>query len=105
MHFYNDMYGLDFTSIEPNDQGQRSLGNATFEPGRSAINFTYVFNSWLVSGRSRSKCFPASGCGFQYAFHQEYGGEEGKMVPQMKILNMDMTMHLMLVSNRVLPSN
>ena len=23
MQFYKDMYGLDFTSIEPNDQGQR----------------------------------------------------------------------------------
>ena len=49
MRFYKDMYGLDFTSIEPNDQGQRILGNATFEPSRIPINLTYVFNSWLVS--------------------------------------------------------
>ena len=48
MHFFKDMYGLDFTSIELNDQGQRILGNATFEPTFSQFNFTYVFNSWLV---------------------------------------------------------
>ena len=86
MRFYNDMYGLDFTSIEPNNQGQRVLGNATFEPIRSPFNYTYVFNNWLVSGRTRTKCFPADGGGFQVRFtgpvivHGEYGGEEGKLV-------------------------
>ena len=50
MHFFKDMYGLDFTSVEPNDQGQKILGNATFEPRKNAFNLTYVFNSWLVSG-------------------------------------------------------
>ena len=86
MQFFKDMYGLDFTSVEPNDQGQRILGNATFEPGRSPFNLTYVFNSWLVSGRSRTKCFPAQAGGFRVRFsgpimlHGEYGGEEGKLV-------------------------
>ena len=86
MRFYKDMYGLDFTNIEPNDQGQRSLGNATFEPGMSPFNFTYVFNSWLVSGRTKTKCFPAQAGGFRVRFsgpmmlHGEYGGEEGKLV-------------------------
>ena len=45
MGFFEDMYGLDVTSIEPNEQGQRILGNATFEPNLSSFNFTYVFNS------------------------------------------------------------
>ena len=86
MQFYNDMYGLDFTNIEPSDQEQIILGNVTFQPTRSAINFTYVFNSWLVSGRTKTKCFPAEGGGFQVRFtgpmmlHGEYGGEEGKPV-------------------------
>ena len=86
LQFYKDMYGLDFTSVEPNDQGQRILGNATFEPNRLVFNFTFVFNSWLVSGRPRTKCFPAQGGGFQVRFsgpmmlHGEYGGEEGKLV-------------------------
>ena len=42
MRFFNDMYGLDFTSIEPNEQGQRILGNARFEPTFVPFNFTYV---------------------------------------------------------------
>ena len=75
------MYGLDFTNIEPNDQGQRILGNATFEPGRSVFNLKYVFNTW-----SRTKCFPAESGGFEVRFsgpmllYGEYGGEEGKLV-------------------------
>ena len=86
MRFFNDMYGLDFTSIEPNDQGQRILGNARFEPTFVPFNFTYVFNSWLVSGRQKTKCFPVSNGGYWVHFsgpmllHGEYGGEEGKLV-------------------------
>ena len=86
MQFFKDMYGLNFTSVEPNDQGQRILGNATFQPDKVVFNFTYVFNSWLVSGRSRTKCFPAEGGGFRVRFsgpmmlHGEYGGDEGKLV-------------------------
>ena len=74
------------TSVEPNDQEQRILGNATFEPRKNAFNLTYAFNSWLVSGRTRTKCFPAEGGGFRVRFsgqmmlHGEYGGEEGKPV-------------------------
>ena len=68
MRLYNDMYGLDFTHIEPNDQGQRTLGNATFEPYRLVFNLTYVFNSWLVNGRTRTKCFPAASGGFGVHF-------------------------------------
>ena len=68
MRFYKDMYGLDFTSIEPNDQGQRILGNATFEPSRIPINLTYVFNNLLVSGQPNTKCFPASAGGFWVPF-------------------------------------
>ena len=44
--------------------------------------------TWLVSGRSRTKCFPAQGgdfigCAFQVhamMLHGEYGGEEEKLV-------------------------
>ena len=86
MRFYKDVYGLDFTNIEPNGQEQRILGNATFQPNRSPINVTYVFNNWLVSGQPRSKCFSAEYGGFWVHFsgpmllHGEYGGEEGKLV-------------------------
>ena len=32
MRFYIDMYGLDFTNIEPKDQEQRILGMQHFNP-------------------------------------------------------------------------
>ena len=111
MRFFNDMYGLDFTSIEPNEQGQRILGNARFEPTFVPFNFTYVFNSWLVSGRQKTKCFPASNGGFGYTFQVQCCFMENMVekkenwFQQMKIFCMNRTMFLMLVSNRDLPSN
>ena len=86
MQFFSDTYGLDFTNIEPNKQGQRTLGNATFEPFTLPYNLTFVFNSWLVNGRARTRCFPAGNGGYHIRFtgtmmlHGEYGGEEGKLV-------------------------
>ena len=67
MRLFRDTYGLDFTNIEPNEQGQRSLGNATFEL-MNPFNFTYVYNSWLVNGRAKTRCFPVGGCGFHVRF-------------------------------------
>ena len=86
MQFFSDTYGLDFTNIEPNEQGQRTLGNATMEPFTIPYNFTFVFNSWLVNGRARTRCFPVGEGGYHVRFtgtmmlHGEYGGEEGKLV-------------------------
>ena len=85
MQFFRDTYGLDFTNIEPNEQGQRTLGNATFEPVMLPFNFTYVHNSWLVNGRAKTRCFPAGEGGFHIRFtgtmmlHGEYGGIEGAL--------------------------
>ena len=56
MQFFNDTYGLDFTNIQPNQQRQRVLGNATFEPFMFSINNTYVFNSWLLNGKTKTRC-------------------------------------------------
>ena len=86
MQFFNDTYGLDFTNIEPNKQGQRTLGNATMEPFTIPYNFTFVFNSWLVNGRAKTRCFPVGDGGYHVRFtgpmmlHGEYGGEVGKLV-------------------------
>ena len=85
MQFFRDTYGLDFINIEPNEQGQRILGNATFEPVMLPFNFTLVYNSWLVNGRARTRCFPVGVGGFRIRFtgammlHGEYGGEEGAL--------------------------
>ena len=86
MQFFSDTYGLDFTNIDPNEQGQRTLGNATMEPIMLPYNFTFVFNSWLVNGRARTRCFPVGYGGYHVRFtspmmlHGEYGGEEGRLV-------------------------
>ena len=88
MQFFHDNFGLDFTNIEPNELGQRILGNATFEPFMYPFNWTYVHNSWLVNGRAKTRCFPAAGGGYRVRFtgtmmlHGEYGGEEGKLATE-----------------------
>ena len=85
IHFFRNTYGLDFTNVEPDEHGQRILGNATFQPIVFPFNNTYVFNSWLVNGRARTRCFRSRGGGFQVFFsdtvmlHGEYGGEEGRL--------------------------
>ena len=85
LQFFRNTYGLDFTNVEPDEQGQRVLGNATFLPVMYPYNNTFVFNSWLVNGRTRTRCFRAGDGGFQVRFsstvilHGEYGGEEGRL--------------------------
>ena len=85
LQFFRDRYGLDFTNVEPDEQGQRILGNATFLPIMFPFNNTFVSNSWLVDGRTRTRCFRVGDGGFQVRFsgtvmlHGEYGGEEGRV--------------------------
>ena len=42
MRFFNDTYGLDFSNIEPNEQRQRILENATFEPFNNVFLQQYI---------------------------------------------------------------
>ena len=81
--FFNRRFGLDFSNIEPDEQGQRVLGNATFRPVMFPYNATLVHNRWLVSGNSRSRCYKMGDGGFQAIFNGtvwlggEFGGSEG----------------------------
>ena len=92
IQFFRDIYGLDFTNVEPDEQGQRILGNATFHPVIFPANDTYVFNSWVVNGKARTRCFQSRKGGFQVVFngtvmlHGEYGGEEGRLAFAEEIL-------------------
>ena len=85
LQFFRNTYGLDFTNVEPDEQGRRISGNATFQPVMFPYNNTYVFNTWLVNGRTRTRCFRVGDGGFQVLFsgtvilHGEYGGEEGRL--------------------------
>ena len=85
IQFFRNTYGLDFTNVEPGEQGERVLGNATFHTVSFPTNETYVYNSWLVNGKTRTRCFRSRKGGFQIFFsdtvmlHGEYGGEEGRL--------------------------
>ena len=85
LEFFRNTYGLDFTNVEPDEQGRRILGNTTFQTVLFPTNETYVYNSWLVNGKTRTRCFQSRKGGFQVSFygtvmlHGEYGGEEGRL--------------------------
>ena len=83
--YFTRYYGLDFSNIVPDEQGQRVLGNATFRPVMFPYNATLVYHSWLANGNSRSRCYPMGDGGFQASFSGnvwlfgEYGGAEGRL--------------------------
>ena len=84
MQFFRDSYGLDFTNVEPDEKGRRSLGNATMRPFMTPYNNTFVDNRWLANGNTRSKCYQVGDGGFQVRFsgpvmlYGEYGGTQGR---------------------------
>ena len=83
INFLDQQYGLDFSNIEPDELGQRVLGNVTFRPILIPYNGTVVYNQWLLNGKSRARCYTLGDGGFQAVFNGtvrlfgEYGGEEG----------------------------
>ena len=96
LRFFRDTFGLDFTNIEPNEQLQRTLGNATFEPDILPFNYTFVSNSWLVNGKTRTRCFPVgTGGGYRVRFtgtmmlHGSYGGDDGALAVEPDIVFYD----------------
>ena len=86
IQYFNMQYGLNFSDAEPNELGQRFLGNVYLQFNAFPVNFTAVGNNWIVNGNTKSKCFKIGGAGFEVRFngsmmlHGVYGGEEGKPV-------------------------
>ena len=84
MRYFNQRFGLDFSNVEPDELGQRVLGNATFRPVLFPYNGTMIYNRWLVRGPSTSKCYRFMDGGFSAGFNGtvilrgEYGGEQGQ---------------------------
>ena len=78
--FFSEHFGLDYSNIEPDELGQRVLGNTTFRPVVFPYNGTLVSNQWLLNGKSRTKCYQLADGGFQANFNGivrlfgEYGG-------------------------------
>lgn len=86
MNHYSTRFGLNFSSVQPNDRGQRIIGNATFYFLSFPFNVTAPYNRWMVNGRTTTRCFPVGIGGFQVDFtgdmmiHGTYGGEDGILV-------------------------
>ena len=80
---FRTRFGLDFASVEPNEQGQWILGNATLYFLSFPFNLTIAYNRWVVNGRTTTRCFPLGIGGFEVdingdmMLHGAYGGEEG----------------------------
>jgi len=73
--------------------GQRFFQNATLQPIRRGDSVNITFNRWILTGRTRLKCFRTEIGGFLVTFSGEqilrgtYGGEEGIDVPNDRIVS------------------
>ena len=87
LHFFSERFGLDFSLTPPNELGLRFFQNATLQPTRPVTGIRTILNRWILTGNTRSKCFPATIGGFRVTFSEEqllkgtYGGAEGIDVP------------------------
>ena len=83
---FSTQFGLDFSNIEPNDANQRFLGNAMFQPIKVPFNASAIANRWILTGNSRSRCFPVGSGSLRVIFndtmmlHGMYGGVDGRPV-------------------------
>ena len=91
--FFNERFGLDFSQSEPNELGIRSFENATFQPSRQPSGIFAIFNRWLLTGNTWSRCFSATISGYFVNFIGEqtlrgtYGGEAGIQVTSNRVLS------------------
>ena len=81
LQFFSERFGLEFSLTQPNELGQRFFQNATLQPLIGRVNVNAVLNRWILSGNTRSKCFPTNLGGFLVIISGEqilrgtYGGE------------------------------
>jgi len=87
IQFFSERFGLDFSLTEPDELGLRFFQNATLQPTRPVTQINAILNRWILTGNTRTKCFPATIGGFRVTFSGEqilrgtYGGAEGIGVP------------------------
>ena len=92
LQFFSERFGLEFSLTQPNELGQRFFENATLQPVRRTSPINAIFNRWILTGNTRSKCFPSFIGGFLVTFSGEqllkgtYGGNEGIDIPSGRIL-------------------
>ena len=93
IYFFNETFGLDFTtSLPPNDQHELFYENAKMSPYMLSATYSVTSNSWLRTGSTRSTCYSMRDGGFQVTFSGEqtlygsYGGAEGKSIGELEAL-------------------
>ena len=95
VYFFNETFGLDFTtSLPPNDQHELFYKNAKMGPFLLSDDIMYYVtsNSWLRTGSTRSTCYRMRDGGFEVTFSGEqtlygsYGGAEGKTIGELETL-------------------
>ena len=92
LQFFSERFGLDFSLTQPDDLGQRFFQNATLLPFRPITGINAILSRWILTGNTRSKCFPVTIGGFRVIFSGEqilkgtYGGTEGIGVTNNRVL-------------------
>ena len=88
IEFFNSTFGLDFSTLAPNEKNERFFENAKMSPftlSRS-VDYFVTLNNWIASGRTRSTCYRIRDGGFSVSFsgeqnlHGSYGGAVGRTV-------------------------
>ena len=91
--FFSERFGLNFSLTQPNELGQVFFQNATLQSIRRVNPINVLFNRWILTGNTRSRCFETFLGGYLVTFSGEqilkgtYGGEEGIGVPSDRILS------------------
>ena len=85
-HFFNESYGLDFSTSSPNERNELLFENAKMGPFISSEKADYVVtaNNWIQNGKTRSRCYQVRAGGIRVTFSDDqtlygrYGGDDGK---------------------------
>ena len=85
-HFFNESFGLDFSTSPPNDQNEFFFENAKMGPYISPEKAEYLVtaNNWIRNGNTRSRCYKVRTGGMRVTFsgdqtlYGSYGGDNGK---------------------------
>ena len=92
--FFNETYGLDFSTSPPNEKNEYVFENARFRPFRFAdIDYLVTLNNWIQTGSSRSTCYNIHDGGFTVSFVADqllrgsYGGASGALAGGIEFVN------------------
>ena len=88
LRFFNESFGLDFSSSPPNEQNMYVYQYSTLGPYKLSDDIEYLvtLNNWIQTGSTRSSCYRINDGGISVTFSREqtlhgtYGGNDGNTV-------------------------